>query len=113
MCRPSTVDQRFWYTGYKKLFGFKFQAISTLDGLITSLAGPTTAADGDWALWHKLELEIILRDLFSNVEEDTKPLLFGDLAYKGAYGIIGAYVRQLRRPLTNTQHAFNRSMLSI
>jgi len=47
ICRLSTIDQRFWYTGYKKLFGFKFQAISTPDGLITSLAGPTTAADKD------------------------------------------------------------------
>jgi hypothetical protein len=47
ICRPSTINQKYWYTSYKKFHRFKFQAISTLDGLITSLAGPTTAADGD------------------------------------------------------------------
>jgi hypothetical protein len=32
-CRPGSVDREPWYTSYKKLHGFKFQAISTADGL--------------------------------------------------------------------------------
>jgi hypothetical protein len=47
ICCLSTVDQKYWYTSYKKFHGFKFQAISTPNGLITSLAGPTTAANRD------------------------------------------------------------------
>jgi hypothetical protein len=113
MCRPGIIEQRFWYTGYKKLFGFKFQGISTPDGLITSLAGPTTAKDGDWALWHESDIETVLRNLFVGVEDGTESVLYGDPAYVGSYGVIGAYVRQPGRPLTDAQSAFNRELSSI
>lgn len=113
MCRPSTIDQREWYTSYKKIHGFKFQAISTPDGLISSLAGPTTAVDGDWAMWHESDIELFLREVFDGIEDDTEPLIFGDPAYKGAYGVTSAYVRQPRRPLTANEHEFNRTMLAV
>jgi nuclease HARBI1 len=64
-------------------------------------------------LWHESELEIVLKDLFSSFEEDTEPMLFGDPAYKGAYGIMGAYVQKPGQQLTNAKLAFNRSMSSI
>jgi DDE superfamily endonuclease len=61
ICRPGTVHQRPYYTGYKKLHGIKFQAISTPDGLIVSLAGPFEASLGDWAAWYESEIEDKLR----------------------------------------------------
>ena len=39
ICRPSTMDQKFFYSGYKKVHSVKFQAIMTPDGLIIHLAG--------------------------------------------------------------------------
>ena len=39
ICRPSTLDQKIFYSGYKKTHTIKFQAIMTSDGLIVHLAG--------------------------------------------------------------------------
>ena len=39
ICRPSTMDQKFFYSGYKKVHSVKFQAIMAPDGLIIHLAG--------------------------------------------------------------------------
>jgi hypothetical protein len=94
ICCPSSIPQRLWYTGYKKLHRFKFQAISTLDGLIISLAGPTRAADRDWTLWYQSEIESILHELFDGLLPNQEPLIFGDPAYKGGFGIMCVYVRQ-------------------
>ena len=57
----------------KKFHGFKFQAISTPDGLITFLAGLTTAADGDWAMRHESEIELVLHEVFDGMDPDTEP----------------------------------------
>jgi hypothetical protein len=46
ICRPSTVPQRPFYTGFKKVHGFKFQGISYPDGILT-LAEPYEASAGD------------------------------------------------------------------
>jgi hypothetical protein len=87
ICRPSSIEQRPWYTGYKKLHGFKFQAISTPDGLIISLFGPTTAADGDWMMWFMSDIEAILKELFSGILQDEEPMIYGDPAWRECYSI--------------------------
>jgi hypothetical protein len=110
ICRPSTIDQRFWYTGYKKLHGIKFQAISTPDGLISSLDGAYLASLGDWALWHDSEVEYRLRSLFEGITDHEIPLIYGDPAYTRAYGVIGAYTRKPHCQLTDDQNSFNYRM---
>ena len=113
ICRPSTIEQRYWYTGYKKYHGFEFQAISTADGLIISLPGPTTAADGDWALWHQSDIETILHNLFNDILQDQEPLIYSDPAYNGSFGIMCPFVRQPGRQLTFIQQQANATMSSI
>ena len=49
-CRP-TVNQQWHYSGHKKQHSFKFQAIVTLDGLVSSLQGPYRAPNNDWRIW--------------------------------------------------------------
>ena len=39
ICRPIMMDQKFFYSGYKKVHSVKFQAIMAPDGLIIHLAG--------------------------------------------------------------------------
>jgi len=39
ICQPSTIDQKLFYSGYKKVHLVKFQAIIAPDGLIIHLAG--------------------------------------------------------------------------
>jgi DDE superfamily endonuclease len=113
ICRPSTLNQRLWYTGYKKLYRFKFQAISTPNSLISSLSSPTTAVNGDWAMWHESRLEDILYKVFDGIEEDKEPLIYSNLAYRGGYRIMCAYVRQLGRQLIESKQNFNTTMSSV
>lgn len=49
-CRPTT-NQQWHYSGHKKRHGFKFQAIVTPDGLVSSLQGPYRAPNNDWRIW--------------------------------------------------------------
>ena len=39
ICRPSIMDQKLFYSGYKKVHSVKFQAIMAPDGVIIHLAG--------------------------------------------------------------------------
>jgi hypothetical protein len=39
ICRPGTLPQRTWYSGYKKCHGIKFQGVTTPDGLLSHLDG--------------------------------------------------------------------------
>jgi hypothetical protein len=64
-------------------------------------------------MWHESEIELVLHEVFDGMDPDTEPLIFGDPAYKGAYGVIGAFVRQPRRPLTDQEHCFNTTMSSV
>ena len=113
MCRPGTIKQRPWYTGYKKLHGFKFQAVTGPDGLVNSLAGPVSAALGDWALWHESGIEEELQRTFADIPDHAIPLIYGDPAYTGAYGVIGAFTRQPGQQLSEAEKQFNTTMSSV
>lgn len=54
-CRPGR-NQRWHYSGHKKRHGFKFQAIVTPDGLVSSLVGPERAPDNDWRILVRSEV---------------------------------------------------------
>lgn len=72
-----------------------------------------SASDGDWAIWHESKIEAVLHRLFQGVSKDEEPLIFGDPAYKGAYGVIGPYIRRPGRPLTAEEIDFNCTMSTI
>jgi len=62
ICRP-THNQCNWYSGYKKYHAFKYQAIMTLDGLVSHLGRPFEGRLGDWAAWTETDIKSRLRQL--------------------------------------------------
>lgn len=113
IARPSE-DQRASYSGYKKAHGFKFQAIMTPDGLISSLFGPVVAKQGDWRLWHQSNIEELILRLFrqNRVSEEQYLFIYGDPAYTGSRVCIGAYRAPPQGRLTAQQALFNAEMSS-
>ena len=64
-------------------------------------------------MWHKLDIESLLHEVFDRMDPNTELLIFGDPAYKGAYSVIGAFVQQPWQPLTNQEQYFNTTMSSV
>jgi hypothetical protein len=110
ICRPSTVEQRPYWSGYKKTHGFKYQGILTSDGILSSLAGPEEGSVGDWKMWKECGLEERLRTLFHQIPEEQRLYIYGDPAYSGGFGIIGAYKASVNRALTDDEKHFNKRM---
>jgi len=74
ICRPTT-GQRVFYSGYKKKHGFKYQALVTPDGILSSLMGPFEGSINDNNMYSQSGLESRLHQLFDGRE----PLfIFGD-----------------------------------
>jgi hypothetical protein len=48
-CKPIR-DEHLNYSGHKRRHGFKYQAIATPDGLVSSLSGPYRATENDWSI---------------------------------------------------------------
>ncbi len=62
-CRPGS-DQQIMYSGYKKLHGFKIQAITTPDGLILTVDGPFEGKVNDLTMVRKSGLEARLKEVY-------------------------------------------------
>lgn len=106
MCRPIR-NQQVFYTGYKKLHGFKYQGIITPDGLILSCMGPFEAKMNDTLMFRLTNLRTRFQELFAGEE----PLfLYGDSPYESCYRVIAPYKRT--QPLSRDQIAFNRALSS-
>jgi hypothetical protein len=91
ICRPSSVDQRPFYFGHKKYHCFKYQGITTPDGLMSSLAGPANGSIGDWRLWNESGNLDCLRSLFGNVNSDQWLYAYGDAGCYASLGVMGEY----------------------
>lgn len=59
----SEEQERAVHTGFYHTDGFKVQAITTPDGLISSLSGPYTGNRNDWLMWNQSEVTETLRQL--------------------------------------------------
>jgi hypothetical protein len=108
-CRPS-VDQRELYSGHKKYHGFKFQAVTTPDGLVSSLFGPIVACRGDWFMFEESDLDAKVLPLFEGLNEAAHLYVYGDPAYTSSDISMGAYRRPRHGDLTEEQHEFNTAM---
>ena len=84
-CRPSGQEaQRMVYSGHKRSYSVNWQAVVTLDGLISSLRGPFPGIANDWGMWQR-----------SNITEDLRRVLagqqmlylYGDPVYSYRFGI--------------------------
>ncbi|KZZ91610.1 hypothetical protein AAP_03316 [Ascosphaera apis ARSEF 7405] len=95
IARPK-VDQRSYYSGHKRYHCYKYQAVVTPDGLVSSLAGPMEGIRGDWALFHYSLIADDITEEFraSNVAPEDQVCLFGD----PAYAMTGLTMSSYRRP---------------
>ena len=101
-CCPS-VRQQMHYSGYKRCHGFKYQAIATPNGLISSLQGPYLGLANDWTIFLSSDLQPKLQEVgllplsehlltTLQIYGDCEALyLYGDPAYHNTYGIIASY----------------------
>jgi len=101
ICR-STENQKFYYSGYKKLHGFKYQAIVTPDGLIPSFIGPFEGKMNDQTMFISSELEEILLQILHGNE---LLYLYGDSEYSSLYTVITPYLR--RYEISSSERQFN------
>jgi hypothetical protein len=116
ICRPSSIPQRPLYSGYAGGHCFKFQSVTTPDGLTTSCDGPHLGSIGDWRMWHESGIEEKLQAMFSRLQINDMLYIYGDPAYGSAYGVIGSYRRTggvPARPLSPEQLASNRAMAKV
>jgi DDE superfamily endonuclease len=101
ICRPTT-GQRIFYSGYKKKHGFKYQALVTPDGILSSLMGPFEGRINDNNMYSQSGLESRLHQLFDGRE----PLfIFGDSQYDSCFGVLSPYKRFTE--LSANQKRFN------
>jgi hypothetical protein len=104
ICRPME-NQEFWYSGYKKQHGFKYQGIVTPDGLIPSLIGPFEGRMNDQSMFLNSGLEEILLQLF----DGNKPLyIYADSGYSYLYTLVTPFLRQYG--LLSSERQFNKEL---
>ena len=86
---------------------FNFQAIVTPDGILSSLMGPFVGKRSDWGMVRDTHLEEYLKKLNCGQLPEDRLFLYGDPAYQGCWGIMGAYKSHIGRPITSDQKCFN------
>jgi hypothetical protein len=113
--RRPTQRQRDYYSGHYHGHGFKYQAIVTPDGLVSSLIGPFHGRDNDWSIWQQSgvaeKLTVILN---RGRRQGLGMYLYGDLAYSQHIGIMAPYKHHLGfRYLDPGQAVFNRRLAKV
>ncbi|RPB00727.1 hypothetical protein L873DRAFT_1896676 [Choiromyces venosus 120613-1] len=112
ICRP-TLHQRYYYSGYKKSHGFKFQAVITPDGIISCFAGSWFGKVGDWQMYIDSELENRLKEINQGMGVDERCYLYGNPAYALSYGIVSGYKATVGLPLNSVLKEMNAHMSSM
>ena len=111
-CRP-ILDQKQFYSGHKRKHGYKYQAIVTPDGLVSSLMGPFIGRRGDWGMVEESGLVDRLRHVNNGLSPALAYYLYGDPAYSTVYGIMGPYKRKPGVARTPQQSRFNKRMAKL
>jgi hypothetical protein len=106
-CRP-LVGQRDYYTGHKKLHGFKYQAIVAPDGLCVALWGPFEGKRNDVYMGRRSEFESKIRNICHGQRIIR---LVGDSAYQSFRLCVIPFLG--RRTLSISQTQFNKHLSSI
>jgi hypothetical protein len=78
--------------------------------LMSSVVGPVEGSMGDWRLWKESGIEDHLRALFFSDDSTERLYVYGDPAYYGGLGVMGAYRALPGEELTAQQLEFNRHM---
>lgn len=109
-CRPMMLDQEQLYSGHKRKHGYKYQAIVTPDGLVSSLMGPFIGRRGDWKMVEQSGLAEKLRAVNGGRRAAHALYLYGDPAYSTIYGVMGPYKNHPSRPRTPAQDQSSKIM---
>ncbi|RPB01850.1 hypothetical protein L873DRAFT_1675526, partial [Choiromyces venosus 120613-1] len=80
-----------YYSGYKKCYAFKFQAVMTPDSILSYLTSSWFGCKGDWDVYIDSQLEYHLRSINKVIELDKQYYLYGNLAYVLSYRIVCSY----------------------
>jgi hypothetical protein len=108
--RP-TRRQRDYYSGHYHSHGFRYQAIVTPDGLVSSFIGPFHGRDNDWSIWQRSVVPSKLDELLQPRE---RYYVYGDLAYHNHPGVMAPYKHRYGfRYLTAEQRASNRRLSKV
>ena len=102
-CRPK-YNQRFYYSGYKKEHGFKYQGIVTPDGLVLSLVEPFEANINDANMYIVSQMPERLQRMFQG-KDDLYLYGHGDSTYESCYRVLTPF--KDFGGLTSEQRAFN------
>ncbi|PWW74102.1 hypothetical protein C7212DRAFT_211111, partial [Tuber magnatum] len=92
ICQPETgtANQVLFYSGYTKQHMMYFQAITTPDGLITSLSRPWERQFGNGAIWINSEIGKVLCQYGRNVFGEQL-YVYSDAVYSVETGMIDAF----------------------
>jgi hypothetical protein len=98
--------QHMFYSGHKRLHGMVFQAITTPDGLISSVFGPFIRGINDWGMFNASRVPHRLHRM---IPVSNKMLyLYGDPAYHCSYGLICPFGP--RKQLSRRKRRFNKEL---
>lgn len=106
-CRPME-DQRFFYSGYKKHHGFKYQGIVCPDGLIRSIAGLYEGKMNDHQI---VRVSRVQEDVRRVCRGHPQLFLYGDQAYQRLWGIMGPY--RGGQTLDHNKATFNKTLSGV
>lgn len=105
------LNQQKSYSGHKPKDSYKYQAIVTPDGLVSSLMGPFIGLYGNWKMVESSGLEKKLREVNGGRRPALALYLYSlDPAFCSVYGIMGPYKNYPGRLRTAAQNQFNEIM---
>jgi hypothetical protein len=105
--RPES-NQHMFYSGHKKLHGMVFQAITTPDGLISSLFGPFVGRTNDWGMYNASRVPRRLHRMMP--ADGPRPMLYlyGDPAYHLSHGVMSPFGP--RKQISSRKRRFNKTL---
>lgn len=106
-CHP-ILNQHQFYFGHKQKHGYQYQAIITLDSMVSSLIGAFIGWRRDWKMVELLGLDGKLKAMNIGRRPAQALYLYGDPAYSTVYSIIEPYKNYLGRPRTPAHNQFNK-----
>lgn len=81
-CRPTDAEKQVLvYNGWKHMHCLKYQAISTPDGITSSIFGPYDGSTNDPGMLNRSNLKERLNKHFSMAGSDKRYSIYGDEAY--------------------------------
>lgn len=104
IARP-TENQRQEYNGHHRLHAMKFQAVTTLDGIVVHLLGPYHGAQHDTAMYRISRLQATHLERVKDVAGNNM-CLFGDQGYENSPVLMVNFPGK-DHELTEWQRAFN------